>query len=262
MAPFIKMWGSKGSGNGQFRVPYSIGVDPKDEIYVVDRENHRIQKFDSDGTFLAKGGNGRGNSDNQFNRPEDITLSPFGVFVTDTGNDRILKFNSSFILVNKWGSEGIRDGQFKHPHAIDVDSKGNVYVGELNRPGVQVFDINGKFLKKWGSKGTGDGQFSVPQEHIAVDKQDRVYIVDGVSNPRVQIFDTDGHFLGKIGSHCQMSTGEGCVDPDGPGPLELGDGQFSKPEHVSIDSQDKVYVVDRGNKRIQVFAPIADDLSK
>ena len=259
---FIKMWGSKGSGDGQFRVPYSVGVDPKDEIYVVDRENHRIQEFDSDGTFLAKGGNGRGNSDNQFNRPEDITLSPFGVFVTDTGNDRILKFNSSFILVNKWGSKGTRDGQFKHPHAIDVDSKGNVYVGELNRPGVQVFDINGKFLKKWGSKGTGDGQFSVPQEHIAVDKQDRVYIVDGESNPRVQIFDTHGHFLGKIGSHCQMSTGEGCVDPDGPGPLELGDGQFSKPEHVSIDSQGKVYVVDRGNKRIQVFVPIAVDLSK
>ena len=259
---FIKMWGSKGSGDGQFRVPYSIGVDPKGKIYVVDRENHRIQKFDSDGTFLAKAGNGKGNADNQLNRPEDIAFSPFGVFVTDTGNDRILKFNSSFILVNKWGSKGTGEGQFIHPHAIDIDSKGNVFVGELNRPGVQVFDINGKFLKKWGSKGTVDGQFSVPQEHIAVDKQDRVYIVDGESNPRVQIFDTDGHFLGKIGSHCQMSAGEGCMDPDGPGPLELGDGQFSKPEHVSIDSQGKVYVVDRGNKRIQVFVPIADDLSK
>jgi DNA-binding beta-propeller fold protein YncE len=249
------MWGSKGSGDGQFNVPYSIGIDSKDDIYVVDRENHRIQKFDSNGTFIAKGGNGRGSADNQFNRPEDITFSPFGIFVTDTGNDRVLKFNSSFALVKKWGTTGTADGQFKHPHAIDVDSKGNVYVGELNRPGVQVFDSNGKFIKKWGAKGTGDGQFSVPQEHIAVDKQDRVYIVDGESNPRVQIFDTDGHFLGKIGSHCQMSTGAGCVDPDGPGPLEVGDGQLSKPEHVSIDSEENVYVVDRGNKRIQVFAP-------
>ena len=251
----IKKWGSKGTGDGQFIVPYSIGIS-KDKIYVIDRENHRIQKFDDNGTFIAKGGNGRGSQDNQLNRPEDIAFSPFGIFVTDTGNDRIMKFNTSFILVNKWGFKGAGDGQFIHPHAIDVDSKGNVYVGELNRPGVQVFDSNGKFLKKWGLAGMKDGQFSVPQEHIAVDSMDHVYIVDGSSNPRVQIFDSDGKFLGKIGSHCKMSTGEGCIDPDGEGPLDLGDGQFSKPEHVSIDPQGKVYVVDRGNGRIQVFGPI------
>jgi DNA-binding beta-propeller fold protein YncE len=165
-------------------------------------------------------------------------------------------------LVGKWGSKGTGNGQFIHPHAIDVDSKGNVYVGQLNEPGVQVFDSNGKFLKRWGTMGTGDGQSSIPQEHIAIDSKDRVYIVDGASNPRVQIFDTNGRFLGKIGTPCLMSTGEGCKDPDGPGPLKFGDGQFSKPEHVSIDTEGKVFVVDRGNKRIQVFAPITNGTSK
>jgi len=33
-----------------------------------------------------------------------------------------------------------------------------------------------------------------------------------------------------------------------------GDGQFSKPEHVNIDSSGNVYVVDRGNQRMQVFS--------
>jgi DNA-binding beta-propeller fold protein YncE len=113
-------------------------------------------------------------------------------------------------------------------------------------------------LKRWGSIGTGDGQSSIPQEHIAIDSKDRVYVVDGASNPRVQIFDTNGSFLGKIGSACQMSTGKGCIDPDGPGPLKVGDGQFSKPEHVSIDSEGNVFVVDRGNQRIQVFAPVTN----
>ena len=47
-----------------------IGIDSKDKIYVVDRENHRIQEFNTNGTFIAKGGNGRGSSDNQMNRPE------------------------------------------------------------------------------------------------------------------------------------------------------------------------------------------------
>ena len=81
-----------------------------------------------------------------------------------------------------------------------------------------MFNANGKFLKKWGSAGTGNGQFSIPQEHLAVDKNDRVYIVDGASNPRVQIFDTNGHFITKV---VAMGT---------------GDGQLRKPEHVSIDS--------------------------
>jgi DNA-binding beta-propeller fold protein YncE len=76
--------GSKGSGNGQFSIPYSIGIDSKDKIYVVDRENHRIQKFDENGTFIANWGNGKGGSDNQFDRPEDIVFSPFGIFVADT----------------------------------------------------------------------------------------------------------------------------------------------------------------------------------
>jgi NHL repeat len=86
--------------------------------------------------------------------------------------------------------------------------------------------------------------------------------VDGASNPRVQIFDSNGKFLGKIGTYCKMSTGEGCKDPDGSGPLESGDGQLSKPEHVSIDSGGNVFVVDRGNKRIQVFAPMTNESSK
>jgi NHL repeat len=78
----------------------------------------------------------------------------------------------------------------------------------------------------------------------------------------VQIFDPNRKFLGKIGSPCKMSTGEGCIDPDGSGPLEKGDGQFSKPEHVSTDSKGIVFVVDRGNQRIQVFAPITNGSGK
>jgi hypothetical protein len=59
-----------------------------------------------------------------------------------------------------------------------------------------------------------------------------------------------------------MSIGGGCIDPDGRGPLELGDGQFSKPEHVSIDTKGNVFVVDRGNQRIQVFAPTNNESTK
>jgi NHL repeat/6-bladed beta-propeller len=260
---FIKTWGTKGSKDGQFSIPYSIAIDNSDKIYVADRENSRIQEFNTNGTFLAKyGSDGVGNG--QFHRPEDVRIeSRTGdIYVTDTYNNRVEKFDKNFTFITKWGSKGTADGQFKLPHAIGFDSKGNVYVDELERPGVQIFDSNGKYLGKWGTIGTSDGEFSLPQEHLWIDSKNHLYLVDGAPNPRVQIFDPNGRFLGKVGTPCLMSTGEGCKDPDGPGPLSLGDGQFSKPEHVAINSEGKMFVVDRGNHRIQVFAPVSNSTAE
>jgi DNA-binding beta-propeller fold protein YncE len=49
---FIKWWGGKGSGVGQFNVPHSIAIDSKGRLYVADRSNNRIQIFDQEGKYL------------------------------------------------------------------------------------------------------------------------------------------------------------------------------------------------------------------
>ena len=49
----VREWGSAGDGPGQFRLPHSIAVDDEGVIYVADRENGRIQRFDLDGNFLG-----------------------------------------------------------------------------------------------------------------------------------------------------------------------------------------------------------------
>ena len=49
----IREWGSPGDGPGQFRLPHSIAVDDEGVIYVADRENGRIQRFDLEGNFLG-----------------------------------------------------------------------------------------------------------------------------------------------------------------------------------------------------------------
>src|ERR1700682_6205635 len=49
---WVKSWGSKGTGPGQFNLPHSIAVDRNNNIYVGDRSNHRVQVFDTDGKFL------------------------------------------------------------------------------------------------------------------------------------------------------------------------------------------------------------------
>jgi DNA-binding beta-propeller fold protein YncE len=51
----LTVWGSKGSGNGQFDDPASVAVDPTaNKVYVADPRNKRIQVFDSDGKFVTK----------------------------------------------------------------------------------------------------------------------------------------------------------------------------------------------------------------
>jgi DNA-binding beta-propeller fold protein YncE len=49
---FVTAWGTPGDGPAQFRVVHSIGVDSKDRVYVSDRENNRIQIFDTTGKLL------------------------------------------------------------------------------------------------------------------------------------------------------------------------------------------------------------------
>ena len=176
-----------------------------------------------------------------FGSPEAMAIDKEGNFyVTDTGNNRIIKFDKNFKYLSDLGQKGSGPGQFDHSHGIEIDSDGNILINELNNARIQKFTNDGKFIKQWGSEGTGPGQFTLPLEHLKVDKNDNVFITDGANNPRVQVFDNDGNFLTQFGK------------------FGTSPGEFDLPEHVAFDKKDKkgtIYVVDRGNHRIQTFLP-------
>ncbi|MBN1136186.1 MAG: NHL repeat-containing protein, partial [Anaerolineae bacterium] len=95
------------------------------------------------------------------------------------------------------------------------------------------------------------GQFMRPRG-IAVGPGGEVYVVDS-DNARIQVFSPDGAFLRQWGSYCDMENGTECIDPDGDGPLALGDGEFKEPWGITVDGDGRVYVADTWNHRIQVF---------
>ena len=105
--------------------------------------------------------------------------------------------------------------------------------------------------RSWGAAGTAPGQFNRPRG-IAIGPEGEVYVVDS-DNARIQVFSPDGSFLRQWGSYCDMDTGSGCVDPDGNGPLFVGDGQFKEPWGITVDAGGRVYVTDTWNHRVQVF---------
>ena len=63
---FIKAWGKKGSGPGEFNVPHRLAMDSSGRLFVGDRSNNRIQIFDQDGKFLAEW--------KQFGRPSGVFI--------------------------------------------------------------------------------------------------------------------------------------------------------------------------------------------
>ena len=84
---------------------------------------------------------------------------------------------------------------------------------------------------------------------------DGTRVIADTGNNRIVVLDRDGNFLRAFGSTCRLAEGaaSGCLDPDGDGPLALGDGQFYEPWGVAVGADGKVFVADTWNGRIQVF---------
>jgi hypothetical protein len=99
---------------------------------------------------------------------------------------------------------------------------------------------------------------------IALVSLGSVYVANA-NNHHIQKFNSNGTFIAAWGSLCQLLDGytivnlsqlnnstSGCVDADGPGPNEKGEGQFQVPFSVEADSNGNVYVSDL-TSRIQKF---------
>ena len=71
---FVMKWGTKAyAEDGDFDIPKGVAVDAAGNVYVADRGNNRIQKFDSDGNLLAKWGS-RGTGDGPWQEPSIIVV--------------------------------------------------------------------------------------------------------------------------------------------------------------------------------------------
>src|SRR5258708_18709579 len=81
---FTGQLGTPGDGAGQFLGPVDAATDAAGNVYVVDITANRVQKFDSNGTFLG-GWGGLGGGNGELNSPFGITVEGGAVYVTDSG---------------------------------------------------------------------------------------------------------------------------------------------------------------------------------
>ncbi len=135
-----------GAGEGQFDQAWGVATGPQGSVYVVDNDNHNVQKFDGDGAFLMRWGSA-GAGAGQFTSPYGVAIDAAdNVYVADTGNERVQMFDAHGLFLTQWGSLGNGDGQFIEPRGVAVDPSGALYAGDwiLNR--IQKFGLNSFIL--------------------------------------------------------------------------------------------------------------------
>ena len=239
---FKSAFGAIGSADGQLKAPADIAIAANGDLFVLDRGNNRIERFNQEGKFVSKfGSEGTGNG--QFKRPCSIAIDPSGyLWVADADNNRIEKFNEKGEFVKAVGVSGTGNAQFSKPEGIATDLKGNVYVADTFNSRIQELNSAGEFVSKVGSSGTGNGQFNQPAG-LDIGPGGKLWVADRGLN-RVTEFDAESKFVAIVGSQ------------------GVGNGQFQNPEAIEVDSRGNVFVGDRTNNRVQQFSPTGKYLAK
>jgi DNA-binding beta-propeller fold protein YncE len=127
---YIKEWGKKGKGPGEFDTPHSLAMDSAGRLFVADRSNNRIQAFDQDGKFLLEW--------KQFGRPSGLFIDKNDIlYVADNSPDELNPPYRSGIRIGS-----VKDGkvtsfilesvEVNGLEAVAADDAGNVYGGYTN----------------------------------------------------------------------------------------------------------------------------------
>lgn len=262
---FIQEIGSQGYGDGQFIWPTGVAVDGEENVYVTDDFLHRIVVFDKDGAFLRNVGS-EGNGDGQLKAPAGIKVdADDNLVVADAQNHRVQVLDKSGRFIRKWGSQGAGNDQLNMPWGICLDNDGNVLVADWGNRRVQKFTANGEYLATYGGSGIGPGELDRPSG-MAVDSDGDIYVADWNADA-VNIYDPDdGRFIiGLTGNAREPSPWAKTLiaaNPDMIKARRIADlseeWPFKRPIAVSIDADDRVYVLEEYRHRIQVYDKVKD----
>lgn len=166
------------------------------------------------------------------------------LYVLTRGKPAILVMNPDGQVLEHWG-----DDVFDRPHGICIPGNGAIYGVDDHAHTVFQFDMEKHLCMTLGQRGIpSDTGYTMEHKHVergagpfnrptsaALAANGDLYVTDGYGNARVHCFAPDGTL--------RFSWGE-------PG---IGPGQFQLPHGILIDRDQKVYVADRQNNRIQIF---------
>jgi len=256
--------GALGSTDGlgataTFTFPLDVAVDVSGNLYIGDRDSHKVRKISPSGIVSTLAGTGAiGSADGAgatatFSDLYGVAVDTSGtVYVADQNNEKIRKITSAGVVstLAGTGSVGSKDGAgttatFSDPIGVAVDKNGNVYVTDAGNNKIRKITPAGvvSTVAGTGAQGSADGvgataTFSYP-EGVAVDSSGVLYVSD-FNNHKIRKITPAGVVSTLAGTGAQGSA-------DG----AAATATFSHPRGIALDADGNIYVVDSENNKIR-----------
>jgi sugar lactone lactonase YvrE len=225
---------------------HSGEVDWQGNVWLIERDNHRILKFDPtlQRVLMQLGTTGvSGNDATHFDLPSGISVLRNGnLIVTDGyGNNRVAMFgpDGRFIKQVAKGAGGPDDqgtgpGEWELPHQAAVDANDNLYIVDRENKRIQVFDKGLNYIREFANPGWNPWDIATSRKG----DDGFAYIADHATEQVHKIQLSDGKILATWGSQGQ------------------GPGQFDWVHGMAVDTQGAVYAADTYGQRVQKFVPV------
>jgi len=215
------------SVRGNLNNPGDIAISR--DMFILDRDNNRIVKFDDDRTFLLAFGK-EGQDKGEFYRPVGIGLDRFSnIFVADTENDRIQKFNAEGRFIMEFGSFGWGEHNLNAPQDVAIDLNDYIYVVDRGNKRIQKFNDYGNFVSSIGLYKKNGKIYSYFEKPLLIFLYEPYYIfVTDEGKKAVLVFNLDGDFVTEI------------------------KGKFKNPYGIAL-LNDKLYITDESANKVLIY---------
>lgn len=228
---FIRRIGRRGNQPGELNNPVGIGLDAAHNIYVADKDNHRIQVFDGNGQYLF---HFRVWVNNQNVRPIDVAVDSQNgdIYVTGNNNHRVMRYSAKGKLLEHWGGNGAQTGEFRYPATLLITPAREIAVVDVLNTRVQVFSKPQQYSISVGEWGVLPGQLFRPKG-IAIDKHNNYYVSDSYMGV-IQVFADTSHFLYVLGRNGEPH-------------------RFKTPTGIAVDDRNRLFVAEMLENRVSIF---------
>lgn len=247
--------------------PAGLCIDPDDNLFIADRNNHRIRKVDKQGIITTVAGNGKPEFEGDdasaieasLHFPSDIACRNSGELIfSDRSNNRIRKIDQNGVITtiaglgqpDFGGDYGLaKDALLKYPFGIELDDKGNLYIADRGNNRIRKIRPDNTIITV-----AGDGNHFFSGDYGPAARASLAYPTDVVADDEGNFYiaDRNNNRIRRVDSLGIMTTLMGVGEYEYNGDNEVAsETSLHLPFVLAMAPGNRLIVVDRSHFRVR-----------